>query len=78
MVHITGYIGGSVLSRLLAHPDANTFNIVALTRSEEKSQKLKALGVNTAIGSHTDSALIESLAADSDVVVATVRPPVFE
>jgi len=73
MVHNTGYIGGSVLSRLLAHPDANTFRIVALTRSEEKSQKLKALGVNTAIGSHADSVLVESLAADSDIVIATVQ-----
>ena len=34
---LTGYIGGSVLSRLLEHPSASTFDITVLVRSEEKA-----------------------------------------
>ena len=67
-----GYIGGSVLSRLLKHPNAATFNITALVRSPEKAEKLKILGVNPVVGSHSDLALVEKLTAKADVVIATV------
>ncbi|KAF8199609.1 hypothetical protein BJ912DRAFT_1139672 [Pholiota molesta] len=66
----TGYIGGSVLARFLQRPDLASFNLTALVRSPEKAAKLNALGVNTVVGSHSDTALMESLAANSDVVLA--------
>jgi uncharacterized protein YbjT (DUF2867 family) len=68
-----GYIGGSVLARFLQRPDFASFNLTALVRSPEKAAKLNALGVNTVIGSHSDTALMESLAANSDVVLAMVN-----
>ncbi|KAF4612747.1 hypothetical protein D9613_011878 [Agrocybe pediades] len=67
----TGYIGGSVLNRLLSHPEASTFAITALVRSPSKASKLEAIGVNTVIGSLKDDALIESLAAAADAVIST-------
>ena len=69
----SGYIGGSVLSRFLKHPDASTFNIIPLVRSPEKAEKLKAFGVNPVVGSHSDTLLVEKLTADADVVISTVR-----
>ncbi|KAJ3514590.1 hypothetical protein NLJ89_g2291 [Agrocybe chaxingu] len=65
-----GYIGGSVLSRLLKHEDFSTLNITALVRSPEKAEKLKGLGVNTVVGSHDDEKLVVSLATESDIVIA--------
>jgi len=67
----TGYIGGSVLLRFLKHPDASSFNITVLVRSPEKAEKLKAFGVNPVVGSHSDIPLVEELAAQADVVIAT-------
>lgn len=69
---VEGYIGGSVLSRLLKHPNAASFNITALVRSPEKAEKLKTLGVSPVVGSHSDLALVEKLSAKADVVIATV------
>lgn len=69
---LVGYIGGSVLLRLLNHPNAASFNITALVRSPEKAEKLKALGVNAVIGSHDDPQLVEKLVSEADVVVAMV------
>jgi uncharacterized protein YbjT (DUF2867 family) len=69
---LAGYIGGSVVSRFLQRPDLASFNLTALVRSPEKAAKLKALGINTVIGSHSDTPLMESLAADSDVVFSMV------
>ncbi|RDB19487.1 Uncharacterized protein C2A9.02 [Hypsizygus marmoreus] len=66
----TGYLGGSVLIRLLNHPDIASVNITALVRSPEKAEKLKPLGVNAVLGSHSDLALLEKLASESDVVIA--------
>jgi uncharacterized protein YbjT (DUF2867 family) len=70
---LKGYIGGSVLSRFLKHPDASSFNITVLVRSPEKAEKLKAFGVNPVVGSHSDTTLVEGLAAQADVVIAVVR-----
>ncbi|KIP10737.1 hypothetical protein PHLGIDRAFT_210748 [Phlebiopsis gigantea 11061_1 CR5-6] len=68
LVGATGYIGGSVLAKLLAHPDAKTFEITALVRSEEKAQKLKAFGVKPVVGSFKDLALVETLSEAAHVV----------
>ncbi|KAF8158469.1 hypothetical protein B0H34DRAFT_846653 [Crassisporium funariophilum] len=68
----TGYIGGSVLARLLKHPDIKSFQITALVRSSEKAEKLKTLGVETVLGSYTDEDLsfLTEAASKADVVFA--------
>ena len=68
----TGYIGGTVLSRLLSHPSRDTFEITALVRSEDKAKKLQALGVNAVIGSLGDSELVKQLAENADVLFTIV------
>ncbi|KAI0091093.1 NAD-P-binding protein [Irpex rosettiformis] len=76
----TGYLGGSVLARLLAHPNKDSFDITAIVRSAEKAKKLEAFGVKAVVGSLKDAALVEQLSenahilfsmADSDDVEAT-------
>lgn len=67
-----GYIGGSVLAGLLAHPNASTFDITVLVRSPEKAEKLKAFGVNPIVGSLKDTALLEDLTSKAQVVFACV------
>ncbi|KAF8956984.1 hypothetical protein BDZ97DRAFT_1670608 [Flammula alnicola] len=68
----TGYIGGTVLTRLLRHPDAASFQITALVRSAEKGEKLKTLGVDFILGSYTDENLdlLTEAASKADVVIA--------
>uniref|UniRef100_A0A8H7Y2Y4 NmrA-like domain-containing protein n=1 Tax=Psilocybe cubensis TaxID=181762 RepID=A0A8H7Y2Y4_PSICU len=70
MTGVTGYIGGSVLTRFLKRPDHKFFKITTLVRSPEKAEKLKAHGVHAIVGTHDDSKVMESLAADQDVVIA--------
>ncbi|KAF8961483.1 hypothetical protein BDZ97DRAFT_1759854 [Flammula alnicola] len=71
----TGYIGGTVLTRLLQHPDAASFQITALVRSAETGEKLKTLGVEVIIGSYTDENLgfLTEAASKADVVIAVAR-----
>jgi D-arabinose 1-dehydrogenase-like Zn-dependent alcohol dehydrogenase len=57
---------------LLNHPNAASFHITVLVRAAEKAEKLKTLGVNAVIGSHTDTTLVEKLASEADVVIAMV------
>ncbi|KAH9168825.1 hypothetical protein EDB89DRAFT_2202042 [Lactarius sanguifluus] len=59
----TGYIGGSVLQRLLDHPKHDIFEITALVRSVDKAKMLNALGVNTAVASLSDLDKLTELAA---------------
>jgi nucleoside-diphosphate-sugar epimerase len=75
IVHISniGYIGGTVLSRFLAHPKASSFVINALVRSPEKAGKLKAFGVTPVVGSLSDLQIIEKFASEADVVLSVVR-----
>lgn len=68
----TGYIGSSVLERLQSHPDADKFEITALIRSPQKAEGFKEYGVNTVVGSFSDTKLLEDLTAAADVVVDTV------
>ncbi|KAF8956987.1 hypothetical protein BDZ97DRAFT_1924934 [Flammula alnicola] len=71
----TGYIGGTVLTRLLQHPDAASFQITALVRSAETGEKLKTLGVEVIIGSYTDENLgfLTEAASKADVVIAVAN-----
>ncbi|KAI0091096.1 NAD(P)-binding protein [Irpex rosettiformis] len=64
----TGYLGSSVLSRLLSHPGKDTFDITVLVRSIEKAKKLEAFGVKTVIGSVNDVPLVERLAEQAHVL----------
>ncbi|KAI0303684.1 hypothetical protein B0F90DRAFT_1708142 [Multifurca ochricompacta] len=67
----TGYIGGSVLQRLLDHPKRDTFEITALVRSVDKADRLNALGVNTSVASLSDHEKISEFVAASNVVIHT-------
>ncbi|KAF7791748.1 hypothetical protein EIP86_002772 [Pleurotus ostreatoroseus] len=64
----TGYIGGSVLSRLFYHPKVDAKNITVLVRSQEKADKLRHFQFNTVVGSMVDLGFLENLARRSDVV----------
>ncbi|KAG7089749.1 hypothetical protein E1B28_011403 [Marasmius oreades] len=67
---ITGYIGGAVVSKFLARPDASSFDIRAIVRSADKGEKLKAFGVTPIIGSHNDEQVMVKAASEVDVVIA--------
>jgi uncharacterized protein YbjT (DUF2867 family) len=70
---LAGYIGGSVLDRLLVHPDRVRFNLTLILRSRDKARKLEEqFGLKTIIGSLDDTQLLEDTAADADVVINTV------
>ncbi|KAJ3521950.1 hypothetical protein NM688_g8946 [Phlebia brevispora] len=65
----TGYIGGSVLARLLAHPSAKTFDITVIVRSQDKAKKFESFGVKAVVGSFkSDLALLEKLVEESHIV----------
>lgn len=64
----TGYVGGAVLERLLNHPDYSRFRITAIVRSTEKADKLRKLGINVVVGSHSDADIVIENAAKADVV----------
>ncbi|THH08886.1 hypothetical protein EW145_g2403 [Phellinidium pouzarii] len=68
----TGYIGGSVLWRLLNHKDASKFSIKVLVRNAEKAKLFKPLfNVDATVGSHADHDKLESLASEADYTFAT-------
>ncbi|EMD33972.1 hypothetical protein CERSUDRAFT_117492 [Gelatoporia subvermispora B] len=65
----TGYIGGQVVQRLLAHPSASTFEITALVRSPEKATLLESkFGVKAVVGHHGELEKLEQLASEAHVV----------
>ena len=70
----TGYIGGSVLTGLLQHPNASNFKITALLRGDEsRIKKVTALGVTPLIGSNDSHEIIEKAASESHVVIHTAN-----
>lgn len=73
--HILGYIGGTVLYRLLQHTSAKTFDITALVRSPEKAKRLETFGVKGVVGSLDNSDLVEDLASKAHVIIDTVSDP---
>ncbi|EPQ52538.1 NAD P-binding protein [Gloeophyllum trabeum ATCC 11539] len=66
----TGYLGGSVLQRLLAHPERTSFSITALVRNVEKAKLLEEFCVKTTIGSYSDLDKLEAAASTADVFFA--------
>ncbi|KAJ8481047.1 hypothetical protein ONZ51_g6272 [Trametes cubensis] len=64
----TGYVGGSVLQRLLDHPKAGTFDISVIVRNAEKAKILKSkFGVNAVVGTHQDLDKLEALAENAHI-----------
>ncbi|KAF9048745.1 hypothetical protein BJ165DRAFT_1053961 [Panaeolus papilionaceus] len=66
----TGYIGGSVLARLLTHPQSDSFDITVLVRDPSKAAQFRQLGVSSVQGSNADHSLLREQAANTDVVIA--------
>ena len=70
----TGYVGGSILTALLQHPNASNFHITALIRGEnERVEKLASLNVTPLIGSNDSFEIIEKAASESHVVFHTAN-----
>ncbi|GBE86891.1 NAD(P)-binding protein [Sparassis latifolia] len=65
----TGYIGGAVLTRLLAHPSAQTFGITVFLRSAEKAKLLESdFGVKAVVGTLAELDKLEAQAEAAHVV----------
>lgn len=72
--NVKGYIGGSVLWRLLHHKDAANFNLKVLVRSAEKAKIFsEKFGIDAIVGSYQEEDKLENLAAEADYVFAIVR-----
>ncbi|CAF4158902.1 unnamed protein product, partial [Rotaria sordida] len=70
----TGYIGGSILTALLQHPNVLNFKITVLLRGDEsRVKKLESIGVIPQIGSNDSNDIIEKAASQSDVVIHTAN-----
>ncbi|TFK49916.1 NAD(P)-binding protein [Heliocybe sulcata] len=69
----TGYIGGTILKRLLQHENAASFHISVLVRSADKAEKFRALGVNAVIGAYSDQDLLAECARNADIVFQNVE-----
>ncbi|CDO74494.1 hypothetical protein BN946_scf184979.g49 [Trametes cinnabarina] len=68
----TGYIGGSILQRLLQHPNAQKFEIATLVRDPAKAKILEEkFGVKTTLGSVTDQDKLAALAEGAHVIIHT-------
>ncbi|KAJ3734206.1 NAD(P)-binding protein [Lentinula guzmanii] len=72
MTGVTGYIGGTVLTRFAQRPDFEDFDIRCIVRSPEKAEKIKSLFKNVApiVGSHSDISLMTEASSKVDVVIA--------
>ncbi|KAF4613973.1 hypothetical protein D9613_007770 [Agrocybe pediades] len=66
----TGYIGGSVLARLLSHPQSDSFRITVLVRDAQKGAQFRSMGIHSVVGTYSDLQLLEALTADANLVVA--------
>ncbi|KAI0649446.1 NAD-P-binding protein [Trametes meyenii] len=68
----TGYIGGSVLQRLVQHPNRQDFEISAFVRNADKAKQLEAqFGVKTVVGSLQDLDKLSSLSENAHIVIHT-------
>ena len=70
----SGYIGGTVLARLIQDPKRSEYDITVLLRSDGKAEGFKKLGLKTVKGSLDDVEILEKLASEHDVVFQTVSP----
>ncbi|KAJ7484159.1 hypothetical protein FB451DRAFT_1337841 [Mycena latifolia] len=67
----TGYIGGAVLARFMQHPNASNFEFTLLVRNPKKAEAFRGMGFTAVVGSLADEDLLERLASEADVVIAT-------
>lgn len=72
----SGYIGGSVLQRILNHPRASSFDITVLVRDAKKAQLLESkFGLKAVIGSLEDADKLTEQSANAHIVIHTVSIP---
>ncbi|KAN0073836.1 hypothetical protein V8E55_012090 [Tylopilus felleus] len=64
----TGYVGGTVIDRLLKHPTFETSEFTVLVRKADAVPAFKSLGIKTVLGSYDDHELLEKQASLSDIV----------
>ncbi|KAI6142651.1 hypothetical protein BKA82DRAFT_1003327 [Pisolithus tinctorius] len=66
----TGYVGGTVLTRLVDHPTFANSEITLLVRPSKKDKisALHSLGLNTVLGSYNDLDILEEQASKADIV----------
>ncbi|TFK91171.1 NAD-P-binding protein [Polyporus arcularius HHB13444] len=68
----TGYIGGSVLQRILNHPRASTFDITALVRDSRKAKLLETkFGLKVVEGSLDDTHKLTEQSENAHIVIHT-------
>ena len=73
-----GYVGGAVLSRLIEHSKAVSFELTTLVRSAEKAKILQdKFGVKAVVGTFQDLDKISDLAKNAHVVFHLVRGFVY-
>lgn len=65
----TGYIGGTVLDKLLHSSHKGKWDITVLTRSQDTVPKFKELGVTPLIGGLDDAETLTKAATEADVVL---------
>lgn len=73
LIRSLGYIGGSILARLLEHPKRDTFDITILIRSAAKAKDFESFGLKVLVGSFDDLDVLERLSSESDVVFQSVK-----
>jgi nucleoside-diphosphate-sugar epimerase len=61
----TGYIGGSLASRLVREKN----QVLGLVRSKEKAKLLEQRGIQPVLGSLDDAAILEAAAREADAVI---------
>ena len=64
----TGYIGGSILSALLARSKGK-YEIRAFCRDQDRARKLSQMGVTPILGDLDNWGVLSKSASDSDVVI---------
>ncbi|EAU83195.2 hypothetical protein CC1G_07877 [Coprinopsis cinerea okayama7 len=62
-----GYIGGTVVDRLLEHPDFKSFEITVLTQSMDAAEALHKLGLKTIIGDYSKLDLLTKATSETDM-----------
>ncbi|KAK7448519.1 hypothetical protein VKT23_013781 [Stygiomarasmius scandens] len=65
---VTGYVGGSVFTRLFLARDSDE-EVTILVRATEKAEKLKQYGVIPIVGDLGDGQLVEKLVSEAEVVI---------
>ncbi len=65
----TGYIGGSVLTKILQSASKGKYNTTVFTRSEASVPKFKELGVTPLMGDLDSADILRQAAGDSDAVL---------